>query len=206
MISRTIDIGTRARRLYEDDVAELNAALDEIADQAEEEYGSFEETPESVLDAFDETQSEYIETKGTADALVRTVVELSDHFSIDDWMDDDGFRADEFLDANDWADIEGLCEFTITEFSGGALAKVQDEISDDSFDFDPDTGNLEGMPKQGRAKVVMLEHGVTEMPDAVGNIANLNSNTFEYLFDKLNELNTAGSTDLGNSSLRERMN
>lgn len=205
MITKQLDLGGEAQQLYEQEVAELDSVLDEITEQAEEEYDSFADVPTDVIDAYEETESELIEVRGTADALIRTIVDVSDRFSLDDWVDEDGFQSEAFRADNDWDDLTGLCVFTIEEFSGGALSKIQDEISSDSFEFDAETGDISGMPKQGRAKVIMLNHGVIDKPGGVDNIANLNSKTFEFLFDKLNELNTTGSTDLGNSSLKERM-
>lgn len=205
MITKRIDFAEEAQAIYEEDLVEMEKGLDEIVEQAKEEYGSFSDTPDEVIEAYEELDNERIETKGTADALLRAIIDLSDRFSLEDWTDEDGFMADEFLEKYTWQELTGLCVFTIEEFSGGALSKIQDQISDDSFTFDADTGSIEGMPKQGRAKVIMLQHGVIDKPENLENIANLNSSSFEFLFDRLNELNTTGSVDMGNSSLRERM-
>lgn len=96
--------------------------------------------------------------------------------------------------------IDGA-EFEIRELSAGGVAAVQDDVmeaSDVTLDGD-------GTPKAGYAKLRALDVAVVEMPPGVDDVEDLPDPVSDWLYDCVDEFNSTGEVDLGNSSLRAEM-
>lgn len=187
MRQTTIDLKEEAQEIREQKLPAVEDAQDELIQQIEEEYGSYDDVPDSEDQAFDQLEEKRIELEGQAEALERVVEE---------W--DGG-------------------EFVVEELTTGALAEIQDNVSEKSFDFDPEKGEMEGgTPKQGFGMVETLRKSIVRQPpgaptrenefgETVPEPANYPHQVGMFLFERVNNFNTVGDTDLGNSSLKERM-
>lgn len=187
MRQTTIDLEDEIAEIRQDKLPAVEDAQDELIEQFEQEYGDYAEVPDEEEAAFDKLEEKRVDLQGTAQALERVV---------DEW---------------------GGSEFTITELSMGAVADVQDKVSAASFSFDHEEGEFEeGVPKQGYGMIETLRQAVVDQPsgaptltDEFGNRqpdpADYPHEVGMFLFEKVNAFNTVGDTDLGNSSLRERM-
>lgn len=96
--------------------------------------------------------------------------------------------------ADDW----GASEWTIREVSVGAVGKIQDDVAEASgAGFDGS-----GTPKQGYARKRTLEIAVKDQPNGAPEVADISDVVGDWLFDCVDEFNTTGEVELGNSSLR----
>lgn len=187
MRRETIDLEREAEQIRDGQIAEIEETQDDLVAKLNEEYEDFSEVPTSKRQAFDELEARKNDLEGEAQALERA--------------------------AEQWGD--GV--FVVQELTTGQLATIQDRVSEKSFDFDLDTGDAEGTPKSGYGMVETLGQAIVEAPDGAPTRSNPHGpgevpDPAEYphqvglfLFEKVNEFNAMGETDLGNSSLRERM-
>lgn len=187
MRQTTIDLEDEIAELRGDKLPAIEDAQEELIAQFEDEYGDYSEVPDEEEDAYDTLEEKRVDLKGTVQALERVV---------DEW---DG------------------SQFTITELSMGAVADVQDKVSEASFSFDHEEGEFEeGVPKQGYGMIETLRQAIVDQPDGAPTYTDEMGNRLPdpadyphevgmHLFEKVNAFNTVGETDLGNSSLRERM-
>ena len=187
MRSKTVDIRAEAEEIRTSRLPEVEDAQDQLVAELKEEYEDFSKVPDVEEKAFNALEEERIELEGQAQALENAV---------EAW--DGG-------------------EFVIQELTTGQIAHITDAVSEKSFDFDPHEGELKGgTPKQGFGKIETLRQAIVQWPtdaptrkDEHGNTgpapADYPYQVGEYLYEKVNSLNTVGDTDMGNSSLRERM-
>jgi len=188
MRRETIDLEEEAREIREEQVAEIEEAEDELVERLEEEYDGFSDVPDRFKKTYEQFEEQLVELRGRAQALENA--------------------------AEEWGD--GV--FVISELTTGQVATIQDRVSEESFDFDPEAGEMvDGTPKQGYGMVETLRQAVVEQPSGAPTSSNPKTGRDEpepaeypsqvgmYLFEKVNNLNTVGDTDLGNSSLRDRM-
>ncbi len=183
----TVDILEEAEKIREKEINELKKAQDNLVEEIKQDYDSFEEVPEVDQQAYDSLEAQITEARG----VVQKLEEIAEEY--------DG------------------SEFVIEELSTGALASIQDEVSEKSFDYDVERGEISGgTPKQGYGMVETLRHSIVKQPhnapttkDARGrDVIDPGGYPHQlgiFLFDKINNMNTVGETDLGNSSLRDRM-
>lgn len=165
------------------ELREADDAAQEFADAAVEEYGGFEKVPQGVVERYEEYETRRTEVEARVRALEKVAEERDD------------------------------VRFEVKLLSGGEVANLQDEVRDQSFDFDPETGRQDGIPKSGYADVAWTRRAVVrapdwleDSPDCDNDPANLKPwKAFEVLSDIVDEHNTAGGESLGNSSLKERM-
>lgn len=187
MRTTTVNMGSEVNRLREERIPMLESKMDELVDQYEEEFESYEDVPEAERKAFDKLDEKVVEARGKAETF---------EYYIEEWNGS---------------------KFVIQELDTGAIAEVQDEVSEASFEFDVEEGELEGgTPKQGYGMVETLRKAVVQQPEGAPTYRDAEGNfrpaPGEYphqiglwLFEQVNNFNTVGDTDLGNSSLREEM-
>lgn len=99
--------------------------------------------------------------------------------------------------AEEWGDGE----FVIRELSVGGVGMIQDDVAEAS-DIDIKGG---GTPKSGYARQRSMEVAVESSPTDAPAIENLPDAVGDWLYDCVDQFNTSGSTDLGNSSLRAEL-
>lgn len=187
MRTKKVDLERQAQELREQTIPELEEAAEDLLEKIENEYDDYEDVPKQYEQTYNELQEEITEKEGQATALK--------HY------------------ADEWGD--GV--FVLGELTTGQIAQVQDKVAEQSFDFDPQQGEIVGgMPKRGFGMVETLRHAIQVAPDGAPvstgdrgkeqpEPGNYPSQVGMFLFEKANNLNTTGDTDLGNSSLRSRM-
>lgn len=166
----------------EEELETLEAAQSALIAEAEDEYGSYAETPQSVEQKFDSIENQKVELEAEITALEEVCREHKD------------------------------TAFRVRRLSGGAVADIQDQIAEQSFDFDVESQSADGVPKAGYGEVLWTRRSITDAPDWVedspeypNDPANLDWKVFEVLSDAVDNWNTIGETSLGNSSLRAEM-
>lgn len=165
----------------------LEEAEEELLADFEQQYGGPEDVPDDEEKRWETLDEKMVEKRSEIHALER---------AIEDW---------------------GGSEFVIQELTYGAVAEIQDAVAEASFEFDAEEGEVEdGVPKSGYGKLETMRRSIVQQPpdaptttDAMGNPvpepANYPSTIGEHLFDAINAFNSMGETDLGNSSLEDRM-
>lgn len=180
-MTKQLDLEERleAKRAAIEDIEDVQ---EELIEEIEEKYGSYGEAPETYDDKFDELEENRVELKGEVNALEDTL----------DGRDD--------------------TVFVMKQLSGGAVADIQDRVNEKSFDFDIETQTADGVPKAGYGEILWVRKSVVQSPDWVedspdyeNDPANLPWKVFNVVSEAVNNYNTVGDADLGNSSLRERM-
>lgn len=100
-----------------------------------------------------------------------------------------------------YAEEWGGDDFVIRELTVGSVGLIQDDVAEASgVDFQ---GN--GTPKQGFARQRTLEVALKDSPAGAPEPEDFPDAVGDWLFDVVNEFNTTGEVDLGNSSLRMEM-
>lgn len=213
----TVDLEKEAQRILNEEVPALEEAKQELVSELLEEYGSYSDVPAEYRQTYDEFEEEIIELEGTAQALVSQVLDWSSEHDMKEIETQYG-GVNEFIEEEGCVG-HGESVIVIEELSTGQIGAIQDEVSERSFDFDPETGEMvDGTPKQGFGMVETLRHAIVKQPEGaptrldpedgrseIPEPAEYSSQVGVFLFDKVNSLNTVGDTDLGNSSLREAM-
>lgn len=100
-----------------------------------------------------------------------------------------------------YAEEWGTDEFEIREFSVGGVGRVQDDVAEAS------DVNMrgDGTPKAGYARLRAIEIALKDKPDGAPDVEEFPDVVGDWLYDAIDEFNTTGSVDLGNSSLRAAM-
>ena len=206
-----VDLLTEAAELRAE-AEQYEEAAAELVEELDEKFESYSEVPDEAKEAYDELEEKRIEAEGNAKSLYRAVVDWGDNGHEEEEIDD----IYEFVDGYESLHELGDSVFKLAELSTGGLAAVQDEVAEKSFDFDPERGEVTGgTPKSGYGMVETLRRTVEEQPDGApvkqqgpGKYPAPSEYPHQvglFLFEKVNNLNTVGDTDLGNSSLREKL-
>lgn len=189
MATKTIDLEQEARRIREKQIKELDSAMDEMVEKFLQKHGDFENVPRRKREAYEKLEEEKTDLKAQADAMEEAVEE--------------------------WGDGT----FVISTLTLGQVAKVQDRVSEASFEFDAEQGEITGgVPREGLGMVEAIREAITHSPEGspmttdpetgeeVPYVDEYHHQVGMFLFEKINEFNTIGEGDMGNTSLRERMN
>lgn len=183
----TIDLKQEAEEIKEEDIPPVIEAREELVNELENEFDDYKDVPHEYERAYEKLEEKRIELEGQQKALERA--------------------------ADEWGD--GI--FVIQELTMGQLATIQDSVSEKSFEWDAESGEpVSGTPKQGYGMVETIRQSIVQYPDSsptrndeFGNEepdpAQYPHQVGLYLFEKINSFNTIGDSELGNSSLRDRM-
>ena len=112
-----------------------------------------------------------------------------------------------------------VCEWVVRELSFGQLQAVSDDMMEESFEVDVERGDVQGTPKQGVYQIELLREAIEEQPPgAPTRTVSTSTQTIdkpapsnypfqigEWLFEKVDAINTTGEQDMGNSSLEEAL-
>lgn len=221
-------LGTRTLDLT-DRVDEINNRLDEIEDEKEEVKADVREAlsnsnadvPEELDDwddfeeEFDDLDAEQIELTGERRKFWKTVVHWetdTDAVELREQIDDD----DEYWDkiTSEYAQVDN-CSFEVRELTFGQLQRVSDDMMDESFEVDVQRQDVEGTPRQGFYQIELLREAIIDWPDAAPENeehgvskpapAEYPIPVGDWLFERVDAINTTGDTEMGNSSLSEAM-
>lgn len=166
-----------------DDIEDIEQSQDDLASEAEEKYGSFEETPDPFVATYDALEDRREELEEMADAGEARLDNLEDEPT-----DEDG-----------WSDTT----LQIKELSIGDAAQVQDKTG---VQVDGAQDVLEA--GEGAATVETLRLSIVKSPDgAPDDAADYPAIIGQLILMEISKL--AGmdpmGEDMGKSSLRERM-
>lgn len=173
--TKTIDLENRIEDI-EDELAEIEEDQEEIMDEALEAEKMGNDIDQDLEDEFDDLESERVELEGERKTL---------QGAVDEW---DG------------------SQFEITELTFGQVQRISDEVLEESFEIDMQRQDMTGAPKEGYYQIAILREAIQqEPPGAPSDPADLPTSIGEFLFERINAFNTVGDTEMGNSSLKEKM-
>ena len=159
----------------DEELEEIEERQEEILKESIEAENQGEEVDDELEEEFDELEGDRVELEGERETLNTTV---------DGW---DG----------------GV--FEIEELTFGQVQRISDEVLEESFEFNVQSQDMTGTPKEGYYQIEILRAAVVNTPPgAPSDPAEYPTTIGEYLFEKVNAFNTVGDTEMGNSSLEER--
>lgn len=200
-----------------DRVEEIETRLDEIEDEKKEvmaeaqefkdEEGRDADLPDDLEHRWEDLETEAVELNGEHRKVIETVVDWETDIDIAESDEDEIHEA--------FGDVE-TCKFIVKELTFGQLQGVSDDMMEASFEVDVERQDIEGTPKQGFYQIELLRESIQHQPegaptweDEYGNYhpepAEYPVPVGEWLFEKVDALNTTGDTEMGNSSLEEAM-
>lgn len=108
------------------------------------------------------------------------------------------------------------CVFRSEELSFGQVQEVQDDMMQESFDVDMQNEDIEGSPRQGYMQIEFLRKALIDWPEQAPTRSQMRGTNqaepgqypdvvSEWLFEKIDALNTTQEDSMGNLSLEERM-
>lgn len=208
LATATVSIRGEVETLLEERIPSLESSQEELVAEAEAEYDTFANTPPEYEQTYDKLEEQKVEARGRANALARFIAEVV--YGID--TDKHGVtEAEAILELEPLPD-DAEAEFVISELTGGQLALVEDDVAEESFEVDMESEEVSGTPRSGYGRVLTCKHGIEEWPDECPTdkqgrcaVDEFSHRVQDYLYDRINNLNTVGDTDLGNSSLRAAM-
>lgn len=166
----------------EERVEEIDEELEDIEERQEEIIQKSidadennEEFDDSLEEEFDDLEGDRVELEGEKQTLST---------AIESW---------------------GGAIFGIEELTFGQVQRISDEVLEESFEFNVQSQDMTGTPKEGYYQIEILRAAVVDTPSrAPSDPAEYPTTIGEYLFEKVNAFNTVGDTEMGNSSLEER--
>lgn len=179
--TKTVDFTERVEEIRDEKLPEVVEARDECLEEITEQFDDFASVPDEYRQTYEEYEERRVELEGQANTLERAVEEY------------------------------GGSEWQISELTGGQVARIEDEVNEQSYDVDVRTGDVKGTPKAGYGRILTVELGVESAPpDAPTKGGHVDARELPhgvviYLFDRINALNTVGDTNLQTTSLREAM-
>lgn len=99
-------------------------------------------------------------------------------------------------------DVEGD-EFVVKEMTFGELMRARDEVSQASYSMNQQSGQVEGVPRDGYYRIKVLEFGVKDAPQGAPPPKDYPYHVGDWVYNAIDELNTGGEADTGNLSLEE---
>ncbi|MFB6284578.1 MAG: hypothetical protein ABEK59_11745 [Halobacteria archaeon] len=182
MNTKTFDLRDEAGNLKEK-LDGVEKTQKEYIEELKEDFDGLNDIPPAKQDAFDKLEDKRIEIKKQIAAIENAI----DRYSSSEW--------------------------TIRELTAGELARIQDTVNEKSFDFDVQRGKIAegGMPKEGFARLEVTREAIVDQPpdaptDDDGNPepAEYPGQLFEFIYDKIDDYNTTGDSDIKKSSLKDR--
>jgi len=226
-------MGLKTHRLdLTDRVDEIDERLEELNEEKQtvlqraqahkQEHGGDSSLPSNLEDEWDELEGESIELDGERGKFIETVVVYSSVTNVVNKSSEDcegDERSIREVSEEDVMEAYGQvdeCVFTVEELTFGQLQGVSDDMMEESFEVDMQREDIEGTPKQGFYQIELLRESIKRWPsnapvqtDEYGNEMPSPGDypipVGEWLFERVDALNTRGDTDMGNSSLEEAM-
>lgn len=214
-----------------DRVAEIDERLEEIEDEKEEiktraerkaEQQELDRAPKEEAEQWGELDDEEVEIRGERRKFIETVAVWSAQTDVVDKspehtksnersiyeLDDDEIRAA-------FGEVD-QCVIRVKELTFGQLQRVSDDMMEESFEVDVERESVEGTPRQGYYQTELLHEAIVDWPKNAPVYTDEYKKDHpqpgdypipvsEWLFDKVDALNTTGDTEMGNSSLEEAM-
>lgn len=213
----TFDLVDRVEEI-EAELAEIEEEKERVMEQAErveDEDDDIDVEWDELEDEWDELDSREIELRGERKKFMETSVAYTTDVDLDEQYQDLEQEAYWETIEEQFGDVES-CSFRVRELSFGQLQRVSDDMMEESFEVDVQREEVEGTPRHGYYQSEVLREAIIDWPehapvheDRYGKAEPLPGDypipVSEWLFEKVDALNTAGDTEMGNSSLKEAM-
>jgi len=209
----TLDLKDRVEQIDErlEEIDEEKERIEDVA-QGKMEQNDLEDPPADLEEKWGNFDAEETELRGERWKFIETVVVWSGENSIGH-QDLDDKDEDEILD--NYGDVEDS-QIRVKELTFGQLQRVSDDMMEESFDVDVEQESIEGTPRQGFYQTELLHEAIIEWPANAPTFTDEYQNDHpqpgdypipvgEWLFEKVDALNTTGDTEMGNSSLGEAL-
>jgi chromosome segregation ATPase len=222
-------LGTRELDLT-DRVEQIRERLEEIADEKDEVQQELaEELANSDVDGmedldsyddyeqrYDDLDAEETELRGELRKFKETCVDWATDTNTENlWNNSD--TSDEYYDKIGKkydAEVESVT-FGVRELTFGQLQRVSDDMMEESFEVDMQREDVEGTPRQGFYQTELLKEAIEHWPEEAPVKTEYGHDipepgeypipVGEWLFERVDAINTTGDTEMGNSSLKEAM-
>lgn len=187
---------------------EIQERKEEIKQEAKKRVdGPADSPPEELEEEWEELDKEETVLEGE----VRKFIEASV-----DWTCEVDVTSMDYRKVKEKFEDVDSCAFTVQELDFGQLQKVSDDMVEESFEVDVQKQELDGTPRQGYYKSELLRESIVEWPPFAPTYTNEHGRELsqpgdfpvpvsEWLYDRVDAINTTGDTEMGNSSLKEAM-
>jgi len=209
----SLDLKDRVEQIDDrlEDIEDEKERLEDVA-QGKMDQQDLDEPPADLEEKWGDLDDEETQLRGERWKFIETVVVWSGENSVTNQNLDDKSE-DEVLDL--FGDVNESV-IRVKELTFGQLQRVSDDMMEESFDVDVEQESIEGTPRQGFYQTELLHEAITEWPTNAPVFKDEYQNEHpqpadypipvgEWLFDKVDALNTTGDTEMGNSSLGEAL-
>lgn len=215
LTDRVDEIEERLSEIKDEQESLQQDLSEEMADSGVEQM---EDLPawSSYENEWDDLDAEQTELTGELRKIKETCV---------DWTTDvnvDNVRSGHDDMSEYWEEISGYYEekvnsvsFKVRELTFGQLQRVSDDMMEESFEVDVQTEDIEGTPRQGFYQTELLKEAIESWPEGAPTTKEFRVEqpqpgdypipVAEWLFERVDAINTTGDTEMGNSSLKEAM-
>ncbi len=186
-----------------------------------QEHGEDATLPENLKDKWTDVDNREVELKGERQKFIEAILCYSSDTDITEKRPSQCTGSEQSISNVDDLDEHlkdvDSCVFVVEELTFGQIQSVSDEMMEESFEVDVEREKLDGTPQQGFYQIKLLQEAILQWPTHAPTVegsygAELPSPgdypipVGEWLFEKVDALNTRGDTSMGNSSLEEAMN
>lgn len=219
----TLDLTERVEQMDER-LAEIDEEKDVIEERARRkvEEDELEEPPKEESNDWEDLDNEEVALRGERWKFIETVVVWSGETDVV-VKHPEATGADERsvydLSKDDIKETYGTvekCVIRVKELTFGQLQRVSDDMMEESFEVDVQREEVEGTPRQGFYQTELLHEAIIDWPENAPVFTDEYKKDHpspgdypipvsEWLFEKVDALNTTGDTEMGNSSLKEAM-
>lgn len=106
---------------------------------------------------------------------------------------------------------------TVRELTYGQVQRVRDDMMEESFNVDIQNEDIEGSPRSGFYQIELLKEAIIDWPEYApvssrrGKVEKPSPADYpvpvsEWVYEKVDNFNTIGEAEMGNSSLEEALN
>lgn len=181
-------MANQQRDLLHTETVALGDRVDELQDEIESVHEERDELLEQYENATTADERDSIESEYNSIEEERVVLETEQN------------RFKDIMERS----TEDDPTFIIEELTYGEMQKIQDEVTTASFDVDVDAQDLDGAPKSGMMRSLFLQDSVVKTPSGLpNNPGDYPQVVMEWLYEKVDVLNTRGQTEVENLSISE---
>ena len=217
--TRRLDLVDRIEELRER-LSQIESEQEELKRQLESAFSNSDSKDIEDLDRWEEFESrwenleaEKTELSGEKNKFKETVVLWNNELDPNELRrETDDYQAE--IDER-YAD-EDSCVITVRELTFGQLQRVSDDMMEESFNVDIENEDIDGTPRQGFYQTELLNEAIEDWPPGAPSREEYGRESpvagdypipvGEWLFERVDAINTTGDTEMGNSSLKEEMN
>jgi hypothetical protein len=175
----------------QEEVIRLDEEVDQIRDEAIPEL---EDLREDILNEATEDVGDW---KEVDDEYIADVEEINDRVK--------SLRG--FVELfQDLLDEDPAARFVLRELSAAQHEKIVDNVNEKSYSVDPQTRQIEGIPKSGHGRILALGEAVQEAPDPLPDeVGDYPMRLKNWLWEQVERLNSAGGEQVEDFSVQEEL-